>query len=163
MIRERTSGAISVNIYYSFNDFMNRIIEKADELAHQNHNRVLAELFNVSLTTYEATTALIGKGWNNFLALANLFKLSYFGFAIALDAFLSTPLGILIITYWHMRTPGILGTMYKEKIFPLAVYEVGEHYKVCWENADGNPNIIDNLLNEAANDLYRKVLQQARE
>lgn len=152
-----------MQIYYSFNDFMTRVIERSNCIARQNHNRDLERLFNVSLTTSEATTVLIGKGWNNFLAVANLFKLSFITFVSVLNAFLSTPPGILIISYWHMKTAGILGTMYKEKILPMTVKDVGEHYKVRWENAKGNFAVMDELLNEAANDLYRKALQQARE
>lgn len=47
--------------------------------------------------------------------------------------------------------------MYKEKILPLTVKEVGEQYKNRWDNADNNPTVIDRLLNEAAHELYRRA------
>lgn len=162
MIRERTSGVIDMNIYYSFNDFMNRVIEKADRIAHQRDNCGIEELFKASSVTLHAIFMLINRGgWSVFLAVVALLLLGAFGFFAAVTTFLFTPPGLIVAALFGAAAAPTIKKMYQDKALPLAVREVGEHYKVRWENADGNPNIIDNLLNEAANDLYHRASSYA--
>lgn len=146
-----------MNIYYSFNDFMNQVIEKADALSRQNHNRGLEELFDVSRSTYESMEKLIGAGWYVFLAVAALLALSLIGFTAALVGFLTTPIGLAVAAIFGLTAGKKIKQMYQEKILPLTVKEVGEQYKIRWENANGNRTVIDGLLNQAANDLYQRA------
>ena len=150
-----------MNIYYSFNDFMKQVINKADNISRQNHHLGIEELFNVSLTTLNAIMSLIGEGWPVFLAVVALFALGYIGFFAAITAFLLSPIGIVVALVLGAGAAKIIKIMYKERILPLAVRDVGEKYKSRWENADNNPYVIDNLLNDAANDLYQKAYRQA--
>ena len=105
--------------------------------------------------------SLIGEGWPVFLAVVALFALGYIGFFAAITAFLLSPIGIVVALVLGAGAAKIIKIMYKERILPLAVRDVGEKYKSRWENADNNPYVIDNLLNDAANDLYQKAYRQA--
>lgn len=146
-----------MNIYYSFNDFMNRVIEEADGIARQRHGRGLEELFEVSVDTFDTVKTLIDCGWYVFLAVAALLVLSMLGFFAALTTFLLTPPGLIVAAVLGAAAAPKIKKMYKEKILPLTVKEVGEQYKNRWDNANNNPAVIDRLLNEAAHELYRRA------
>ena len=150
-----------MNIYYSFNDFMNQVIKKADDISRQNHNRGLEELFDVSRATFDAVAKLIKAGWYVFMGVMVLMAFGYFGFLAAIAGFLLTPIGLIVAAIFGAAAVATLKKMYDDKILPNAVRDVGEQYKRRWNNANGNFTIIDNLLNQAANDLYQKAYQQA--
>lgn len=147
-----------MNIYYSFNDFMNQVVEKADALARKNHNRGLEELFDVSRATFDSSLKLINSGWRVFLAVAALLLMSIFGFTVALVGFLTTPVGLVVAAIFGLTAGKKLKKMYDEKILPLAIREVGEKYKSRWESEHPNPVKVDKLLDQAANDLYQRAL-----
>lgn len=148
-----------MNIYYSFNDFMNQVMKKADGIARQNHGCGLEELFDVSRNTFESSLKLIGAGWRVFLAVVALLFMSAFGFTAALVGFLTTPIGLIVAAIFGLTVGKKLKQMYDEKILPITVKEVGEQYKARWEAEHPNPAKIDSLLNQAANDLYQRALQ----
>lgn len=148
-----------MNIYYSFNDFMSKVMEKADSIALQNHNCGLDELFDVSRGTFISSLSLINAGWHVFLAVVALLFMSAFGFTAALVGFLTTPIGLIVVPLFGLTVGKKLKQMYDEKILPITVKEVGEQYKARWEAEHPNPAKIDRLLNQAANDLYQRALQ----
>ena len=148
-----------MNIYYSFNDFMNQVMKKADDIARQNHNRGLEELFDVSRNTFDSSVNLIDAGWHVFLAVVALLFMSVLGFTVALVGFLSTPIGLIVAAIFGLTAGKKLKQMYDEKILPITVKEVGEKYKSRWEAKHPNPAKVDSLLNQAANDLYQRALQ----
>ena len=150
-----------MNIYYSFNDFMNQVIQKADDIARQNHNRGLEYLFAVSHDTLDTVTVLIGIGWYAFLAVVGLLLLGWLGFLAALATFMTTPVGIAISAILGIGAFAKIKKMYDEKVLPLAIREVGEKYKSRWEAEHPNPVKVDSLLNQAANELYQKAYRQA--
>ena len=92
-----------------------------------------------------------------------LMAFGYFGFLAALVTFLTTPIGLIGAAIFGAAAIATLKRMYDEKILPKAVKEVGEQYKIRWENANGNRTVIDGLFNQAANDLYQKAYQQAQQ
>lgn len=49
----------------------------------------------------------------------------------------------------------------KDQVLINVVLDVSEKYKSHWENANNNSIVIDKLLSDAANELYRNASQQA--
>lgn len=58
--------------YYSFNDFMNDVIEEADKISESRSGCGLEELYHVKVKTYEAVRRLISKDWFVFIVVVVL-------------------------------------------------------------------------------------------
>ena len=143
---------------------MTQVIKKADEIARERQGRGLEELFDVSHSTFEAVLKLIDAGWYVFMAVVALLLLGWFGFLASLVTFLLTPIGLVVAAIFGVAAAATIKTMYREKVLPITVKNVGEKYKSRWEAANGNPTIIDGLLNSASNDLYERAISgMARE
>lgn len=143
--------------YYSFNDFMSDVINKADQISRQKDNCGLEQLFHVSLLTLTSTRNLVSYGWAVFIAVVALFALGPLAFIAALASFLLTPIGLIVAAVLGVGAYNTIKAMYRDRALPQAVKSVGEEYKPRWEAADGNSSKIDNLLNEAVISLYQKA------
>lgn len=76
------------------------------------------------------------------------------GLTAAIAAFLSTPIGWGVVAVLGGGAVAIIKQMYHDRELPNAVKKVGEKYKVRWENMEGNTQMIDSLVREAAEELY---------
>uniref|UniRef100_UPI00405666DE hypothetical protein n=1 Tax=Agathobacter sp. TaxID=2021311 RepID=UPI00405666DE len=142
--------------YYSFNDYMNDVLEECDSICKVRHNCGLEDLYRVSRTTYRAVMQLIAKDWKVFIAVAvGLLILGPVGLTVAIGPFLSTPIGWAIVAVLGGGTVGVIKQMYHDRQLPNAVKTVGEKYKPRWEHIEGNAYQIDCLVKEAAEELYK--------
>ena len=146
-----------MSIYYSFNDFMTEVIDKADSISQQKNNCGLEDLFNVSLATLMSTKNILKIGWPAFFAVIALFSLGPLAFGLALTSFLLTPAGITISLIFGAAVYSKIKAMYHDKKLPQAVKSIGENFKPRWEYADDNTSLINNLLHEAALTLYEEA------
>ena len=147
-----------MSAYYSFNDFMTKVINDADSICQENHGVGLEKLFDASNSTYQAMISLIDKDWLVFLAVVALLALGPFGILLGITSFLTTPVGIIVLAVLGSGAAATIYKMYQEHLLPQAVKSVGEKYKSRWEEADGNHFVIDDLERQAAEDLYFKAL-----
>lgn len=157
-------GGINMSKYYSFNDFMNEVIYEADSICRRKYDVGLENLFDASHVTFTAVMKLIDKGgWLVFLAVVALLALGSLGILLGITTFLTTPVGLTVALILGGGAATTLYEMYRDRLLPQAVRDVGEKYKKRWENADGNHSIIDKLKDEAANELYNKAINSGTE
>lgn len=143
--------------YYSFNDFMNDVINRANEICLSRHHVSLEGYYSVSSQTVTTIKKLIDSGWYIFVAVVALFVTGSLGLTAAIVAFLSTPPGIVVAALLGVSAFATIRKMYQEKVLPNAVRDVGKEYKSKWEMVEGNHNAIDALIESAAEDLLRKA------
>ena len=145
--------------YYSFNDFMNNVIEEANSISESKNGFGLEELYRVKVCTYEATKALVLREWKVFRAVVFLFGGGAIGLSLILTTFLLTPIGLIVVGVLGAVAAQTIKQMYEDRILPQAVKAVGEKYKEEWENLEGNRIKIDKLLNKAALELYYRAFE----
>ena len=143
--------------YYSFNDFMNDVLEKADEISRARKGYGLEELYSVKVQTYQAVKALISHDWFVFLAVVALLVLGPVGFAVAIVSFFTTPVGIAVAAVLGVGAAATIKQMYQDRILPQSVRKVGEAFKPKWKQSDGNRIKIDLLVDQAAEELYQSA------
>ena len=146
--------------YYSFNIFMQDVIENANTKVQiaSNDGKTLEDIFemkNERIIAY--VIAILKQGWWVFIAVAALLILGPAGFVAALASFLITGPGIIVAGIFGAGAYKTLRELYRNKELPLAVKEVGNEYKPKWKHVEGNYIKIDALLDEAAISLVRKA------
>lgn len=147
-----------MSTYYSFNDFMTKVINDADSICQEKHGVGLEKLFDASNNTYNAIKILVDADWWVFLAVVALLALGPFGILFGITSFLATPVGLIVLAVLGGGASVTIYKMYQERLLPQAVKSVGEKYKSRWQKADGNHSVIDDLARQAAEDLYLKAL-----
>lgn len=146
--------------YYSFNDFMDGVIERANQISLAQKSRSLENLFDVNHLTYESTRKLVSYGWAVFVAVVVfLLGMGPVGIALGIAAFLATPVGIVVVMVLGTGAVVTLRQMYKDRVLPTAVRDIGEKYKPKWHNVEGNVNAIDALSEQAAKELYSRAMK----
>lgn len=150
--------------YYSFNDFMDRVIERANQISLAQNSRSLEDLFDVNHLTYESTRKLVSYGWAVFVTVVVfLLSMGSVGIVLGIAAFLATPVGAVVAVVLGTGAVVTLRQMYKDRILPMAVRDIGEKYKPRWHSAEGNVNVIDALSEQAAEELYGAAILFMRE
>jgi len=145
--------------YYSFNDFMNDVIEEADKVSKSRSGCGLEELYHVRVKTYEAIRALISKDWGIFIAVVVFLAVGPVGLGLAIASFLATPIGVVVAAVLGVGSIATIKQMYKDRILPQTVRKIGEEYKARWNQNEGNRTKIDSMVNEAAEELYHNAFQ----
>lgn len=143
--------------YYSFNDFMNDVLELSNEYARQRNSCGLEDLYQVSSSTYTAILMLIGHGWGLFTWVVALLALGWVALCLALGGALTTPIGWTVVAVLGGGAAVTIKNMYKDRILPNTVKEVGERYKPLWEKVEGNSTEVDELRCRAAEELYHRA------
>lgn len=143
--------------YYSFNDFMNDVIEEADKISESRSGCGLEELYHVKVKTYEAVRRLISKDWFVFIAFVVLLAVGPIGLGLAIAGFLTTPVGLVVVAVLGAGSVATIKQMYKDRILPQTVRKIGEKYKSRWKQEEGNRTKIDGMVNEAAEELYNNA------
>ena len=144
--------------YNKFEDFMEEVVNEADNKCRRRYGKSLSEAYAVEATIINMMFAIIRHGWWLFVALVALFGLGTIAFGAALLAFVNTPPGIIIVGLLAV-TGGVtaIRIMYKNKVLPMAVRDTGNDYKEEFENHIGNETYIDRLIDRASDDLLRKA------
>ena len=145
--------------YYSFNDFMNDVIEEANKISESRSGCGLEELYHVKLKTYKAIRMLISEGWGIFIAVVVLLAMGPLGLGLAIAGFLTTPPGLVVAAVLGVGSVATIKQMYKDRILPQTVRKIGEGYKTRWNKNEGNRIRIDNMVKEAAEELYHNAFQ----
>ncbi len=145
--------------YYSFNDFMNDVIEEANKISESRSGCGLEELYHVKLKTYKAIRMLISEGWGIFIAVVVLLAMGPLGLGLAIACFLTTPPGLVVAAVLGVGSVATIKQMYKDRILPQTVRKIGEGYKTRWNQNEGNRIRIDNMVKEAAEELYHNAFQ----
>lgn len=145
--------------YYSFNDFMNDVIEEANKISESGSGCGLEELYHVKLKTYKAIRMLISEGWGIFIAVVVLLAMGPLGLGLAIAGFLTTPPGLVVAAVLGVGSVATIKQMYKDRILPQTVRKIGEGYKTRWNQNEGNRIRIDNMVKEAAEELYHNAFQ----
>lgn len=143
--------------YYSFNDFMNDVLDRANEVCQAQHQVSLEDYYKVSKQTMRTIRKLISSGWYVFAAVVALFAAGGLGLGVAIVAFLSTPPGMIVAAVLGVTAVASIRKMYQERVLPNAVRDVGNQYKGKWEMIEGNRSAIDSLVYEAADQLLKKA------
>lgn len=149
--------------YNKFEDFMQVVINEADNKCHRRYNKSLAEAYNVNINTTNMILAVISHGWWVFLALAALLGLGGIAFGISLAAFITSPPGIIVVAALAL-VGGVaaIRTLYRNKVLPMAVRDTGVQFKERFENHLNNESYIDSLIDEASDCLLDKATDIGR-
>lgn len=144
--------------YNKFEDFMQSVINEADNKCKRRYGKSLADAYNVTAIIVKMVKAIVDAGWWAFLALAALLALGQFGFLAGLAAFVTTPAGILIVgaiaIFGGVKA---IRELYKNRILPLAVKKTGEYYKSEFENHKDQISYIDSLIDRASDHLLSQA------
>lgn len=99
-------------------------------------------------------TTILGVGWSAFKATCALLILGPIAFITALAAFIVGGIGAIIVAalaiYGGVKAIKLL---YANKATPLKIYDIGKKYKPRFDTHINEYSYIDNLIDEAANDL----------
>ena len=132
--------------YDSFSVFMAEVTQKTK-------NRIIT---NGDIWGYIIAILTRG-GWLTFLALCALLALGPLAFGAAVLGASSTPFGLILAVVCAGGSGAALWAMYRKRDLPLAVKEIGNRYKSRFE-ATSSHREIDRLLEQASDDLYRKLM-----
>lgn len=143
--------------YNDYGEFMVAVLDEADYKCHRNAYGSLVKLFGLSGTNEKLIPIMITIfeiGWPAFKATCALLILGPIAFIGALAAFIVGGIGAIIVAalaiYGGVKAIKLL---YANKTTPLKIYEVGKKYKPRFDDHINEYSYIDNLINEAANDL----------
>ncbi len=144
--------------YYSFNDFMNDVIEEADHISKNKKGYGLEELYNVKIDTIVTMKKLILNDWRIFIGVIIFLGTGSAALGISIAVFLTTPIGLIVAAILGGSAVLMLRQLYIDRALPQNVKEIGEKYKSKWKQNEGNRIKIDNMVYEAAEELYQKAL-----
>ena len=144
--------------YYSFNDFMNDVIEEADHISKNKKGYGLEELYNVKIDTIVTMKKLILNDWRIFIGVIVFLGTGSAALGISIAVFLTTPIGLIVAAILGGSAVLMLRQLYIDRALPQNVKEIGEKYKSKWKQNEGNRTKIDNMVYEAAEELYQKAL-----
>ena len=80
------------------------------------------------------------------------------GFTASVAAFCATPAGIAILAILSAFGVGGVAVLYKNRVLPIVVKEVGEYYKSEFENHRNESYYIDNLIDKASDKLLNRAI-----
>ncbi len=138
--------------YYSFNVFMDNVIERANQRVN------LEELFDLdSNDVIKIISLLLSRGWWVFIAVSTLLILGPLAFAATIITFMTSPPGLIVAAIFGAGAIATIKKLYQSKELPIAVKKVGEEFKPRWEMVEGNETKVDVLLEEAVTCLINKA------
>lgn len=143
--------------YDDYGKFMVAVLDEADYKCQQNAYGSLANLFRLNGSNEKLIpimTTILELGWPSFKATCTLLILGPIAFIGALATFIVGGVGAIIIAALAIYGGAkAIKLLYANKTTPLKIYEVGKKYKPRFDNHINECSYIDNLINEAANDL----------
>lgn len=140
--------------YNEFEQFMNSVINEANGKCKRRYGKSLAEAYNVKGSIFEMIQTVISKGWWVFIALVALLVLGPISFGVAIATFCATPVGMIVVTSLAVfGGVGAIRELYRNRVLPRAVKDIGEKYKSDFESHKDMTYYIDSLIDKASNDL----------
>lgn len=143
--------------YNDYGEFMVAVLKEADNKCHRNAYGSLVRLLGLSGANEKLIPIMIAIfeiGWPAFKAICALLILGPIAFVGALAAFVVGGIGAIIVAalaiYGGVKAIKLL---YANKTTPLRIYEVGKKYKPRFDAHINEYSYIDNLIDEAANEL----------
>ena len=144
--------------YSNFEEFMQAVINDADNKCQMRYDHSLAEAYKVNITTVTTILKIIGSGWWVFAALFAILILGHIAFGVAVVTFVTTPAGLIIVGLLAVGGGvATIKTIYKNRVLPIAVKETGDIYKSDFENHINQYSYIDSLINQASETLISKA------
>ena len=144
--------------YYNFEDFMQSVINEADQKCIRRYSKSLSDAYDVNASIIKMIKALIEHGWTLFIAIASLLILGPIAFGAACLTFASTPIGIVAIGVLAVfGGVSALRALYRNKVLPLSVKETGEKYKSEFNNHKGEEIFINSLIDRASDYLVNRA------
>lgn len=143
--------------YDDFGEFMNNVIKEADVLCQRRYGCSLAESYHVSENTTSMIGIILRNGWWLLPCLVALLVLGKFGFLASLLVFCASGAGLVIVGLLAgFGGIAAIRYLYKERVFPIAVKEVGDKYRAQFEAHKNNREYINDLTARAVEDLIFK-------
>ena len=137
---------------------MNDVIEEADHISKNKKGYGLEELYNVKIDTIVTMKKLILNDWRIFIGVIVFLGTGSAALGISIAVFLTTPIGLIVAAILGGSAVLMLRQLYIDRALPQNVKEIGEKYKSKWKQNEGNRTKIDNMVYEAAEELYQKAL-----
>ena len=149
--------------YNNFESFVTSVIEESNNKCRTRFNYSLAEAYQAPSSVFQMVLKIVPKGWSFFLALIALLALGPIAFALSLTAFTLSPMGIVVIAALAVFG-GIeaIRILYKNRILPMAIKDMGEEYKYRFQTHINDMSYIDNLINEASEFLISRATNPIR-
>lgn len=144
--------------YNKFEDFMQAVINEADNKCQRRYSKSLTDAYDVNVSIMKMISLLISNSWGTFIAVVALLVLGPFAFGLALTTFIATPIGI--VTVGVLAVVGgvtALRTLYRNRVLPIAIKETGQKYKDQFNNHINEYSYIDSLLEQASDCLLSKA------
>lgn len=144
--------------YNKFEDFMQAVINEADNKCQHRYSKSLTDAYDVNISIMKMINILISNGWGIFIAVVALLVLGPFAFGLALTTFIVTPIGMLVVGALAVFG-GVtaIRTLYRNRVLPIAIKETGQKYKDKFNNHINEHPYIDSLLEQAADYLLSKA------
>lgn len=143
--------------YDSYGEFMVAVLEEAEAKCHRNSYGSLIELFNLRGSNRQLIPIIItifNIGWPAFKATCALLLLGPIAFVTALAVFIVGGVGALVVAALAIYGGAqAIKLLYANKTTPLKIYEVGKKYKSRFDDHINEYSYIDNLIDEASNDI----------
>lgn len=143
--------------YNNYGEFMIAVLNEADQKCLNSSYTSLIDLFHLNDSNKNLMPIIIKIleiGWPAFIATCTLLLLGPIAFIAALGAFIAGGIGAVIIAalaiYGGVKAIKLL---YANKATPLKIYEIGKKYKPRFDVHINECSYIDNLINEASDDI----------
>lgn len=143
--------------YNDYGEFMVAVLVEADSKCQRNTFGSLADFFGLVGSNKNLIPIMIKIfkiGWPAFKATCALLILGPIAFVTALAAFVMGGVGAVIVVslaiYGGVKAINLL---YANKTTPLKIYDIGKRYKTRFDAHVNEYEYIDNLIDEAANEL----------
>lgn len=147
--------------YNNYGLFMIAVLEETGKKAMmrgRGNLYSLLGLYGASVKIIPIINTVLGLGWTAFKATCALLILGPIAFAVTLASFIAGGIGVAVITalavYGGIRAIRLL---YSNRITVLTIYEVGKRYKERFDNHINECSYIDNLIDEASDNLIQSV------
>lgn len=143
--------------YNDYGEFMVAVLNEADYKCQQNTYGSIVKFFGLCGANEKLIPIIItifGIGWPAFKATCALLILGPIAFVAALAAFIVGGVGAIIVAALAIYGGAkAIKLLYANRTTPLRIYEVGKTYKPRFDAHIDECSYIDNLIDEAANDL----------
>ncbi len=143
--------------YDNYGEFMIAVLNETENKCKQNTYGSLSELFGLSGANEKLIpiiVKIIEIGWPYFVATCALLVLGPIAFVATLATFVLGGVGAVIVAalaiYGGIQAIKLL---YTHRTTPLKIYEVGKKYKSRFDEHINDYSYIDNLINEASNEI----------
>lgn len=143
--------------YNDYGEFMVAVLNEADNKCYRNSFGSLAKFFGLSGSNEKLIPIMVSIfkiGWPAFKATCALLILGPIAFIAALTTFVIGGVGAVIVAtlaiYGGVKA---IKLIYANKTIPQKIYDVGKKYKPRFDAHINEYSYIDNLIDEASNDI----------